>query len=148
MPWARGRYDVTHEAGRSILCGASAGGLAAAYVALARPELFGNVLAQSGAFWRGNEGANGPPYEWLARRVATQPRRDVRFYLEVGGDETVQVVGLGPVFVEAHRRLRDALRAHGYDVVDVEVPHAHHEPAHWRQQVAPGLISLTSRRPR
>ena len=78
------------------------------------------MLSQSGAFWRGNEGANGPPYEWLARRVATQPRRDVRFYLEVGGDETVHVVGVGPVFVEAHRRLRDALRARGYDVVDVE----------------------------
>jgi len=83
------------------LCGASAGGLAAAYVALARPELFGNVLAQSGAFWRGNEGTNGPPYEWLAHEVVTRPRREVRFYLEVGGDETAHAVGVGPVFIEA-----------------------------------------------
>jgi pimeloyl-ACP methyl ester carboxylesterase len=40
---------------RVIVTGSSAGGLAAAYVALMRPDLFGNVLSRSGAFWRGAE---------------------------------------------------------------------------------------------
>lgn len=29
-------------------------------IAMTYPSLFGNVLSQSGAFWRGNEASNGP----------------------------------------------------------------------------------------
>src|SRR5262249_33115887 len=83
-PWARAHWRVTRDPHRVILAGASAGGLAAAFVALRRPELFGCVLSQSGAFWRGSEASNEAPYEWLTGRVRAEPRRDVRFWMEVG----------------------------------------------------------------
>ncbi|HEY6147950.1 MAG TPA: alpha/beta hydrolase-fold protein, partial [Thermoanaerobaculia bacterium] len=55
IEWVRGRWKVTRDPRRTILAGSSAGSLAAAYAAFRRPDLFGNVLSQSGAFWRGDE---------------------------------------------------------------------------------------------
>lgn len=58
VPWARRGWNVTRDPRRVIVTGSSAGGLAAAFVAFSRPDLFGNVWSQSGAFWRGPEGSN------------------------------------------------------------------------------------------
>ena len=146
IPWIRARYRVTHDPRRTVITGSSAGGLAAANAALAHPELFGNVLAQSGAFWRGNEGSSGSPYEWLAAQVARAPRRDVRFVLDVGSRETVRVIGgQGPVFIEANRRFRDALTAKGYDVAYTEVPGGVHAPLTWRPRFPIDLLAITDR---
>ena len=54
VPWVRARHHVARDPHRVILAGSSAGGLAATHAALRHPETFGNVLSQSGAFWRGN----------------------------------------------------------------------------------------------
>ncbi|HVC81693.1 MAG TPA: alpha/beta hydrolase-fold protein, partial [Chloroflexota bacterium] len=51
LPWLRHRYQVVVDPARTIVGGSSLGGLASAYVALERPDLFGAVLAQSGSFW-------------------------------------------------------------------------------------------------
>lgn len=51
IPWVRARYAVTRDPQRSVIGGASLGGLAAAYIALKSPDLFGNVLSQSGSYW-------------------------------------------------------------------------------------------------
>ena len=144
MPWLRKGWKVTTDPQRVIVTGSSAGGLGAAYVAYKRPDLFGNVLCQSGAFWRGNEGSNDPPYEWLAGQFKDSPRLPLRFYLEVGSLETVHAVGVGPVFIDANRRLRDALQAKGYRIFYKEVPGAHHEPGHWKNELADGLIWLAN----
>jgi enterochelin esterase family protein len=145
IPWIRARYRVTRDPRRTIITGSSAGGLAAANAALAHPELFGNVLSQSGAFWRGNEGSNGAPYEWLTAQVARAPKRDVRFLLDVGSRETIRVLGgSGPVFIEANRRFRDALTKKGYDVVYTEVPDGVHAPDTWRPRFATDLVALTA----
>jgi len=122
--------------------GSSAGGLAAAYVAFRRPDLFGKVLSQSGAFWRGNEGASSP-YEWLTDQFAQKPKRPLTFYLEVGSKETLRAVGVGPVFVEANRRMRDALIAKGYIVLYKEVPGGMHSPESWRLHLADGIAALS-----
>jgi enterochelin esterase family protein len=143
VPGARGHFNVTSAPERTIVSGYSAGGLAAAYVAFMHPELFGNVLSQSGAFWRGNEGAS-EPYEWLTQQLASAPRKELRFYLEVGEMETRKAVGVGPVFIEANRRFRDALKAKRYPLTYVEAPGAQHEPGHWRSQLGPALVQLTS----
>jgi enterochelin esterase family protein len=58
MPWLRKSWRVTSDPRRVFVTGSSAGGLAAAYVAFRRPDVFGNILSQSGAFWRGNEASN------------------------------------------------------------------------------------------
>jgi enterochelin esterase family protein len=142
IPWVRQRYNVTHDPHRTIVTGSSAGGLAAAYVALVHPELFGNVLSQSGAFWRGYAASNSAPYEWLTKQYAAQPRRDVRFFVDVGSLETIKAVGVGPVFIAAVRRFRDVLKTKGYPITYTEVPGGQHSPETWIKRLPIGLAAL------
>src|SRR5438067_2249114 len=93
VPWVRERYAVTRAADHTIITGSSAGGLAATYIAFKYPTVFGNVLSQSGAFWRGNEASNDPPYEWLTHQYAMSPKTNVRFFLDVGSMETSGALG-------------------------------------------------------
>jgi enterochelin esterase-like enzyme len=143
LAWAQKNFRVTNEASKTTLCGYSAGGLAAAFVALKYPHQFGNVLAQSGAFWRGNEGST-QPIEWLTAQLKAAPKLNLRFYLEVGAGETVKTVG-GISILEANRHLRDVLQAKGYDIKYLEVPNAVHNSEHWRSQLADGIVHLIGR---
>lgn len=133
IPAIRARWHVTHDPAHTTLAGYSAGGLGAAYVAFRHPEVFGNVISESGAFWRGNEGTSEPA-EWLTEQFRTSARLPLKFYIDVGGGETHRVVN-GVVFVDANRRLRDVLKAKGYSVEYVEVPDAKHEPGHWKRSL-------------
>jgi len=142
MPWVRQQYSVTRDPHRTIITGSSAGGLAAAYAALIHPELFGKVLSQSGAFWRGYASSNSAPYEWLTQQYSAQPRRDVRFLVDVGSRETVHAAGSGPVFIEAVRRFRDVLRSKGYSVTYTEIPGGVHAPDTWVKRLPVGLELL------
>jgi len=149
MPWVRQGWHVTRDPRRVIVTGSSAGGLAAAFVAFSRPDLFGNVWSQSGAFWRGAEASNDPPWEWLTGQVAASPRREVRFVLEVGAlEHQVTLGGSGPVFGEAHQRFCDALKSKGYEVTCTEVPGGRHGPPWWRPRMAGGIVALSAGWPR
>ena len=149
LPWVRNGWRVTHDPRRVIVTGSSAGGLAAAHVALKRPELFGNVLSQSGAYWRGAEASNAPPWEWLTAQVAGWPRGDVRFWLEVGSTESRGALGgSAPSILAANRALRDALKAKGYHVTYVEVPNGVHAPQTWAVRLPAGLAALAPPAPR
>ena len=143
VPWVRQHWNVTQDPHRVLVTGSSAGGLASAYVAYQRPDIFGNVLSQSGAFWRGNEGAS-EPYEWLTKKFAESRKLDIRFHLEVGALETRRALGVGPVFIDAHRRFRDALLAKGYEVSYTEVPGGAHSPEHWVRQLPAALVSMAA----
>lgn len=145
IPWVRARWPVTTDPHRVIVTGSSAGGLASAYVAFERPDLFGNVWSQSGAFWRGAEASNGAPYEWLTAQVAAGPRKDVKFVLDVGAlEDHATLGGSGPNFLVAHRHFRDALVAGGYDVTATEVPGGNHAPQWWRQRLAFGIATIAA----
>jgi enterochelin esterase-like enzyme len=143
VPWARSKWRVADGAAHVTVAGYSAGGVAAAYVAFRHPEVIGNVISQSGAFWRGNEGASTPG-EWLTEQFRKSPRLDLRFFVEVGALETQRVVN-GAVFIETNRRLRDVLRAKGYPVTYLEVPGAKHEEVHWRTVFPQALIHYYGR---
>ncbi len=148
VPWARKNWRLTSDPHRATVTGSSAGGLAAAFVALRHPELFGNVLSQSGAFWRGAAGSNGAPFEWLTAQYAASPKRDLRFFLDVGSTETRGAIGgTAPSILEANRHLRDVLKAKGYDVAYTEVPGGTHTPESWRQRLPVGLIELAGLAP-
>lgn len=145
--WARRNWNVTLDPLRTIVTGSSAGGLAAAGVAFRHPDVFGNVLSQSGAFWRGNEGSNGPPYEWLTDRIAASRRKDVRFLLEVGSRESQgAMAGTAPSILAANRRLRDVLRRKGYDVTYAEVEGGGHGPEFWSQRLSSAIATLVRMR--
>ncbi len=146
VPWVRAHWNVTRDPHHVTITGSSAGGLAAAFAALVHPETFGNVLSQSGAFWRGAEASNDPPWEWLTGRYAALPKRDVRLLLDVGSTETHGALGgAAPSILDANRHLRDVLVRKGYSVTYTEVPNGVHAPESWRLRLAGDLDTLARR---
>jgi len=165
IPWVRTHYNVTRESSRTVVCGYSAGGLAAAYVALRHSEVFGNVLSQSGAFWWSPEhnggvcaskcpetGGRRPDPDsrdsrtegnWITKQFVTSPKLPVRFYLQAGTFE-VDKEGTGGNILEATRALRDVLTAKGYDVYYQQFTGGHDDLS-WRGTFADGLIALLGR---
>jgi enterochelin esterase-like enzyme len=141
LPWSRKGYRVTSEPGGVVLVGSSLGGLAAACAAMERPDLFGNVLSQSGAFWWKPEGDS--EFEWLVRQFASRPRLPLRFYLDVGSLEARPgVTGLN--LYGANHRLEETLRAKGYDLLFAEYIGGH-SYANWQGTISDGLIFLLKR---
>ncbi|QDT52634.1 Enterochelin esterase [Caulifigura coniformis] len=143
MPWAASQ-KVSADASRTVLTGASYGGLAAAYYSLELPQLFGNASCQSGSFWWSP--GSGPGREagepgWLNREFASRSRVPVKFYLEAGTFEVSQrSAGILPMT----RHLRDVLTAKGYDVQYAEYAGGHGY-VYWRHTFANGLIALLGR---
>lgn len=142
LPWVRERCHVTDDPARRIIAGASYGGLAAAYAALAHPDLFGNVLAQSGSFWWHPPQAGGQRGNYIASLLLRQPLLPLRFYLDAGSDE-LDFCGSGRSILAASRHLRDVLLAKGYPVAYQEFSGGHGFLS-WRGTLADGLIQLTA----
>ncbi len=145
VPWARQRYRFSAEPEQTIVGGVSLGGLNAAYCALRYPEIFGNVLSQSGAFgyfpgWEDQEASEYSPFGWLIRQFVTTRKLPIRFYLEAGLFEN----DCPETLLAQNRRMRDVLEAKGYSVVYSEFAGGH-EFLSWRGSVADGLIALAGR---
>lgn len=162
VPWVRTHYNVTREAARTVISGRSAGGLAAAYMGLRHPEVFGNVFSQSGAFWWSPEHSGGvcastcpedggrrpdpdgkdsrTEGNWMARQFVISPKLPVRFFLEAGTFE-VDRQRTGGDILEATRTLRDVLLAKGYEVHYQQFVSGHDDLS-WRGTFADGLIAL------
>ncbi|HEY4100350.1 MAG TPA: alpha/beta hydrolase-fold protein [Gemmatimonadales bacterium] len=136
VPWMRTHYGVTHAPERTVITGSSAGGLASAYIALRRPDIVGNVVSQSGAFWRGIDASDGPPFELITHQVTAAPRANIRFFLDVGSTESTGAMGgTAPSILDANRHLRSALISKGYAVTYFEVPGGAHAPDSWRKRL-------------
>ena len=142
LPWARSSLRVNADAAHTVLVGYSAAGLAATYAAYVYPDAIGNVVAQSGAFWRGFEGQGAEQPDWLAAHFASAAKRSTRFSFEVGGGETGQAAGSGISIKTANEHLRDVLLKQGYAVSYREVPGAQHEYGHWKAAFGPALEAL------
>jgi enterochelin esterase family protein len=145
VPWARQRYRFSAEPERTIVGGVSLGGLNAAYCAFRYPEVFGNVLSQSGAFsyfpnWDDQEESDTSPFGWLIRQFVTTRKLPIKFYLEAGLFEN----DCPEALLTQNRRMRDVLEAKGYSVVYSEFAGGH-EFLSWRGSVADGLIALAGR---
>ena len=136
IPWAREHYHITSNPDRIIIGGQSLGGLAAAFAALRHPEVFGNVLSQSGGFsWDpqapcGLEGCDAPPkvdeqdlqFEWIIRQFAASPKLPIRFSLTVGRFEWQHKYPNMPSPLQSNRHMRDVLSAKGYTLAYKELP--------------------------
>jgi enterochelin esterase-like enzyme len=140
LPQVRKRWRATSDPAQTTLCGSSAGGLASAFAAFRHPDVFGNVLSQSGAFWPGKTRDN-PEQEWLTRQFRESDKLPIRFVLQAGILEIVATPLNGPSILATNRHLRDVLGAKGYDVFYSEVAGGH-EPLTWRGGVAEGLMQL------
>lgn len=150
LPWVRQRFHVTSDPRRVIIGGASAGGHSAACAALEHPEAIGNVIAQSGAFWRGLEHTAsywGDPdrddgREGFARLAATHPAVPVRYYLTIGLLERGQALSVdGVSMLHASRHVRDVLLAKGYNV-SLRETSGGHDPYNWETSLPDALIAL------
>ncbi|MBI3409036.1 MAG: DUF3327 domain-containing protein [Planctomycetes bacterium] len=151
VPWIRARYKVTADPTRVVVSGFSRGGLGAAYCAFKHPELFGNVLTQSGAFWwhpdadsdallpsklRTRKALDREP-GWLTRQIVASPKLPVRFYIEAGKFEEV--------ILSESRRLHDVLQAKGHSVIYREFT-GDHDYITWRGSFADGLLALIAKK--
>jgi enterochelin esterase family protein len=149
MPMLRGSYPISTNPADTVIGGYSAGGTAAAQIALLHSDVFGNVLSQSGAFRNREPGDEEP--NATARKYLAEPRRPIRFYLETGLYDNVPGANL-PLYemvldetnLMGNRHLRDVLRAKGYEVTYREVGGGH-DYVHWRAMLADGLMTLLKR---
>lgn len=139
LPWVRERYRITTDPARTIVAGQSHGGQAAAFAALRRPDVFGNVISQSGSFWWSPDGED--EHEWLTREYAASERQPVRFYVEAGLQEHGEAPGHGPSLLVANRHLRTILQTKGYDLQYTEY-NGGHDYTCWRGSLADALITL------
>jgi enterochelin esterase family protein len=140
LPWIQQEYKFKADSSRTALGGDSLCGLIGAYAALRRPDVFGKVLSQSGAFQISNKNDvdNNEP-EWLARQFAQGPKSNVFFCLEVGQMEDRSEGNDGTTLLASNRHLRDVLKAKGYGVHYFEV-YGDHDPVHWRRALPAALM--------
>jgi enterochelin esterase family protein len=142
VPWVRQNYNVTTDPSRIIVAGSSLGGLAATYAGFRHPEAFGNVLSQSGSFWWNPKGDDKG--EWLTRQFEISPKLPVRFYLDVGLMEGAKSRPNDSSMLTVNRRMRDVLRAKGYQLFYQEF-NGGHEYVNWRGTLADGLLFLAGK---
>jgi enterochelin esterase family protein len=141
-PWAQQLFG-SQPADRTVLAGASYGGVAAAYVARAHPGRFGNVLSLSGSYWvKGDRSDDDDGFGWLPRRFAEEPRHPLRFYQNVGLFEAGgRFFADAPEQLGINRHMRDVLRQRGYDVVYSEYAGGH-DWICWAQALPEALAAL------
>jgi enterochelin esterase-like enzyme len=139
LPWVRARYKFTSDPRRTVVGGSSFGGLASAYTALNHPDVFGNVLSQSGSYWwsprwQVNSAALPDDSGWLIRQYGEKERLPVRFYMEAGTWE-------GSIILAPNRRFYGLLQEKGYDV-HYEERVGGHDYVSWRATLSEGLQRL------
>lgn len=140
LRFVRQRYRVTSNPSQAIIGGLSVGGLTAAFAGLRHPEIFGNVLSQSGSFWWMPN--NDPEPEWMARQLLVSPKLPLRFYIEVGlGENLSPINATNPTQIMANRHLRNILQAKDYSLTYSEF-NGGHDFLSWRGTLADGLIAL------
>jgi enterochelin esterase family protein len=160
--WIRSHYNVSPDQSKVVIGGASAGGLGATYIGLTHPEVFGNVLSMSGAFWWSpahNGGVCGGSCAGPSARPAVRnrdattepnfladlvlnktPAGRVRVYLGVGTFE-FDSDGTGGGILEETRHLRDLLLARNYQVTFKQFVGGH-DNVIWRGGLGDGLETL------
>ncbi len=142
MPWAFQTIRIAKDPDRTIIAGVSYGGLASSFIALSYPDLFGNVLSQSGSYWRGIQ--VNDPVPWLTEQYKKTKRLPIRFYLDCGLQETAMRSFSNFNFIEKHRQMRDVLKSKGYELYYQEFQSGH-DWTGWRKTLPDGLIVLFDR---
>src|SRR5262249_2042716 len=144
MPWIGKRYRISKDPRLTTLVGGSFGGLAATYTSFVHPEVFGNVLSQSGSFWWSpsylSDPAPSPNAGWMVKRVAEASRKPIRFYLTVGSWESAGALS-------ANRIMHSVLLGKGNKVDYTEVANGHNY-ANFQQTLPEGLLALLGKRSR
>ncbi len=93
VPYIRSNWNVTEIPEKTIIGGMSYGGLSAGFCAFYHDSIFGNVLSQSGSFWRDTvieePSINWHRTDWLIKQFQTSDKKNIRFYLDWGLQEPI-----------------------------------------------------------
>jgi predicted alpha/beta superfamily hydrolase len=116
-PWVDRKYRTLAGAEHNAVLGSSLGGVVSFYLGWQYPELFGRVGAMSATFGYGDD---------LLERVASEPRRPHKLYLDTGWPRDNY---------EVNRSLRELLLRRGYvdgvDLLYLAFPEAAHNEQAW-----------------
>jgi enterochelin esterase-like enzyme len=144
VPWIRERYRVSKDPKLNVVSGSSFGGLAAGYTAFVHPEIFGNVLSQSGSFWWSptylQDVTPSPNAGWMVKQFAESTAKPIRFYISVGSWESAGMLS-------GNRILRSVLIGKGNEVTYGEVVSGHNY-ASVQESFPGGIIALVGKTPR
>jgi enterochelin esterase family protein len=146
VPWIHAHYNVASDPGKTVVAGSSLGGLAATYAGYKHPEVFTNVLCQSGSFWWAPDHSGAIPDGvttepgWMAKQFIASSKLPLNFYIDAGAFE-FDSNGTGGGILETSRNMRDVLLAKGYEVHYQQFVGGH-DYLSWRGTFADGLIDL------
>lgn len=135
LPWLHGQ-GLNLQRQKTVLAGSSYGGLAASWVALRYPRLFGNVLSLSGSYWWAPKGEAS---DWLTRQYQQSPRYPIRFWLQAG---IFEVRGPGGGNYPNTREFEQVLRDKGYRV-SFHPSSSGHDYAAWCEALVDGMRDFT-----
>ena len=120
--------DFNTNPGEFGVLGASMGGLMAMYIGSRLPQVFGNVLCQSGAFsWAGFDMV-------VFDLLAYTQRYPLKIWMDVGKYDL-------PGLSDSNQRMKDMLSQMGYPLTYREY-HAGHNYSAWRDDIWRGLEAL------
>ena len=141
VPYIRSKWNVTETPEKTIIGGMSYGGLAAGFCAFYHDSIFGNVLSQSGSFWRDTvieePSINWHRSDWLIKQFQTSYRKNVRFYLDWGLQE--------PIILNSNRKFTRILDRLEYDYKYSEF-NGWHDWSNSRKTFPIGLQYLTGKK--
>ena len=124
IPWVASQVSLVPQTGGHCVLGASLGGLAALWLGVRLPEIFGRVFSQAGGFALGFTKELG-----LTTILRVGERVPLRIYLDCGRFDPL---------LEANRTMHELLNARGYEVAYREFNAGHNYPA-WREDLTAGL---------
>jgi enterochelin esterase family protein len=142
LPHVTRLLGMTPDPARTVVAGASFGGIGAAHVALSRPDLFGAAISMSGSYWWAPDGTAEGALSWMAERVLAAPRLP-RFFITAGQFETGRAEDgvIAADIRETSRQLYAALRGRGAEA-HWRLYAAGHDSLVWRGALTEGLIQL------
>ena len=130
VPWVASELPLVQHAGAHGVLGASLGGLAALWLGVRLPEMFGQVFSQAGGFVLGAKELG------LTTLLRLSERLPLRVYMDCGRFDPL---------LEANRMMKHLLESRGYEINYHEYNAGHNYPA-WREQLATGLAWLFATR--
>ncbi len=139
MPWIKTNFHISEKAADIIIGGFSLGGLFAAFMALHYPNMFGNVLSQSGSFfWSPNvqEEVN-----WIITKYKEAEKLPSKFFINVGVLEDMEFPPF-PSMIDVNKKMKDVLVEKKECTVIYEEFKSGHDYLSWGETLSNGLTAL------
>ncbi|MGL4450157.1 MAG: alpha/beta hydrolase [Sarcina sp.] len=129
LPILKEKYQISKNPKNNLISGFSLGGLTAGYLGLRHPEIFQNVLSQSGSFF----------FELTKiRKLITSCNKKPKFYLNSGVLENKAKV------IDGNKKIYSILRKNKFKVTYEEFKSGH-DYLSWDEFLIHGLVNLLSK---